>query len=207
MMLLAGCIGFLGAVAQNPLDGPLRSGDLLFQDLDCGELCNAIEQVTESYGGRHFSHIGMVRVKGKETVVIEAIGDKVRETPLASFVARSSNELLVGRLKASYQALLTPALAFARRQLGKPYDDAFLYDNGKYYCSELLYDAFREANGGKAFFVLQPMTFKQPGSDDFFPVWVDYYAKLRMPVPEGAPGINPGGISLSDKIDVFSYRP
>jgi hypothetical protein len=44
------------------------------------------------------------------------------------------------------------------------------------------------------------MTFKQPQDSSFFPVWIDYYKQLSMEIPEGQPGINPGGISRSDKI-------
>ena len=193
-------------VAQKPLQTPLLSGDLLFQDLDCGGLCDAIEQVTKSYGGRHFSHIGLVSIEGDSILVIEAIGSKVQKTPLTQFVARNKNEILLGRVKKQHQKILPSALAFAAKQTGVPYDEEFLYNNGKYYCSELLYDAFKAANNGKDFFTLEPMTFKQPGSDTYFPVWVEYYKKLNIDIPQSAPGINPGGISTSDKIDLFIYR-
>lgn len=191
--------------AQQPLSSPLRAGDMLFQDLDCGPLCDAIEAVTQSYGGRHFSHIGLVSVVGDSLYVIEAIGADVHRTPLAVFAARNNNEILVGRVKKQYRKLAQKAVLFAEQKLKTPYDDEFLYDNGKYYCSELLYDAFKEANGGKDFFVLQPMTFKQPNTHQFFPVWVDYYTKLNRPIPEAALGINPGGISRSGKFKMYLY--
>ena len=38
----------------------LQDGDLLFQDLNCGELCNAIEAVTEGVNGKDFSHCAIV---------------------------------------------------------------------------------------------------------------------------------------------------
>jgi len=38
----------------------LQPGDLLFQDLDCGPLCDAIEKVTTGYQGANFSHVGIV---------------------------------------------------------------------------------------------------------------------------------------------------
>lgn len=182
----------------------LRDGDLIFQDLDCGPLCDAIEQVTKAYGTRHFSHIGMVYTRNDSTYVLEAIGKSVQLTPLAAFTSRTSHEMLIGRVKTSYPGVADKAVSFALKQLGKPYDNAFLYNNGKYYCSELIYDAFRSANGNRDFFVLQPMTFKRPGSSSYFPVWLDYYKKLGISIPEGKPGINPGGISLSDKIDILN---
>ncbi|HTN16228.1 MAG TPA: YiiX/YebB-like N1pC/P60 family cysteine hydrolase [Chitinophagaceae bacterium] len=196
-----------GSLAQKPYPGSLQAGDLLFQDLDCGGLCDAIEQVTVSFGGRHFSHIGLVVRSADSLFILEAIGDKVQRTPLARFVARSGNEMLMGRVKKQYRKLLPYALRFATNQLDVPYDKAFLYNNGSYYCSELIYDAFKTANGGRDFFELQPMTFKPLGSDAYFPVWETYYKDLGMDIPQGAPGINPGGISTSPKIDVFTYRP
>ena len=46
------------------------------------------------------------------------------------------------------------------------------------------------------------MTFKEPGSDSIFPQWEEYYRKLGCSVPEGKPGLNPGGMSRSDAIDI-----
>jgi len=112
--------------------------------------------------------------------------------------------MLVGRVKKQYAQVAGDAVKNALLEKGVPYDDEFLYDNKKYYCSELIYDAFRKANKGKDFFVLEPMTFKQPGSDIFFPVWIEYYKKLGIPIPESEPGINPGGISTSSKIDILN---
>ncbi|MES2479166.1 MAG: YiiX/YebB-like N1pC/P60 family cysteine hydrolase [Bacteroidota bacterium] len=192
--------------AQKDNYGKLRSGDLLFQDLDCGPLCDAIEQVTKSYGGRHFSHIGLVSIEADSIYIIEAIGSKVQRTALSVFVQRSKNEILLGRVKKGYKKIALTAVEVARQKIGIPYDDAFVYDNGKYYCSELLYDAFKEANQNKDFFLLRPMTFKQPNSDTFFPVWVQYYQELKMPIPEGWAGINPGGISLSPNLVMYFYK-
>ena len=75
-------------------------------------------------------------------------------------------------------------------------------DNNSYYCSELIYLSFKAANTNKDLFVLNPMTFKSPGSDHYFPVWKKYFDDLGVDVPEGMPGINPGGISRSEIIDI-----
>lgn len=187
----------LNVSAQN-----YQTGDLLFQNLDCGELCEAIEAVTRGYEDEKFSHIGLVYVHNDSVFVIEAIGNDVHLTWIVDFLERSDNPVVQGKLKPEYRKLVPKAVQFALDQQGTPYDEPFLYNNGKYYCSELIYDAFAFANNGKPFFTLEPMTFKKPGSEEYFPVWVDYYKKLNMPVPEGKPGINPGGISRSEKIDI-----
>jgi hypothetical protein len=180
-----------------------KTGDLLFQDLDCGDICDAIEAVTQGYHDQKFSHIGLVYVQNDSVYIIEAIGTTVHLSHITGFLERSDNPVVHGRLKPEYQKLIPDAIQFALKQQGNPYDDTFLYNNGKYYCSELIYDAFAFANNGKPFFQLEPMTFKKPGSQDYFPVWVAYYQKLNMAIPENKPGINPGGISRSEKIDIL----
>jgi hypothetical protein len=47
------------------------------------------------------------------------------------------------------------------------------------------------------------MTFKSPKTEEYFEVWVDYYKKLNIEIPEGKPGCNPGGISTSDKLKII----
>jgi len=181
----------------------LQPGDLIFQNLDCGPMCDAIEAVTEGIDGQDFSHVAMVCKQGDSLVVIEAIGKGVHYTSLTDFSKRTNNKMYVGRVKPVYKKLIAKAEAFAEKQVGTPYDDVFLYNNGKYYCSELVYDAFRSANNNKPFFTLYPMTYKQPGSDNYFPVWVDYFKKMDTAIPEGKPGCNPGGLSRSDKIQII----
>lgn len=186
-----------------------QEGDFLFQDLDCGDLCTAIETVTEGVDGKSFSHVGLVVVRNDTSFVIEAIGKEVQLTPIFDFIGRNSDEsgnpkILVSRLKSEYLYLKAPVLRFALDKLGVPYDDAFIYDNGIYYCSELIYDAFMAANGDVPFFQLEPMTFKDPKTGKMFPVWGDYYDQLGMEIPEGELGCNPGGISRSDKLQVVA---
>lgn len=203
---LVTCILLLhnAAIAQPFESIKLKAGDLIFQDLDCGPLCDAIEAVTPGYKGHKFSHIGLVYQRNDSIYIIEAMGPGVRMVLLQDFKKRSTHKLYVGRLKAQYQKLIPGAIKYATTSFGIAYDDDFLYDNKKYYCSELIYDAFMQANGGKPLFTLEPMTFKEPGTNKYFPAWIDYYEKLKEPIPEGKPGINPGGISLSDKITILN---
>ena len=189
----------------------LKEGDFLFQDSDCGPFCDAIEKVT--FGVKHakFSHIGLVvKNKNGELVVLEAISKGVIETPVDSFLNRSFDDennpkVAVGRIKPEFAHLIKPAIDSAYSRLNKAYDDIFDINNDKYYCSELIYFAFKEANKGQAVFELQPMTFKDPETKQPFPIWVDYYEKLGEPIPEGEPGLNPGGISRSEFIKIVHY--
>lgn len=165
-------------------------------------MCEAINEVTSGYQGLKFNHIGMVFYEEDQPYVIEATWPEVCATPLEEFLAKTPNTMYWGRVKPEFAHLIPKAVAFALRQKGVAYDSEFIYDNDKYYCSELLYDAFMEAYG-QPFFIMYPMTYKSPDTDTFFPVWVDYYEQLGRPIPEGLPGCNPAGLSLSDKINIL----
>lgn len=200
------------ACATRPTDTSgkfkLRSGDLLFQDQDGGPLCDAIEKVTQGTDGAQFSHVGIVEVAaGGKVMVIEAISEGVVLTPLDTFLERSRDahnnpKVLVGRLKTSDRHLIPAALRVAHSLLGRPYDSAFAIDNESFYCSELVYEAFRQANSEVPVFVLEPMTFKDPSTGATFPAWTEYYKALSAPIPEGEPGLNPGSISRSPSIRI-----
>lgn len=212
LLVVLTCSAILGC-SRHALRGSegfvLEPGDLLFQDLDSGPLCEAIEKVTTGYQGQNFSHVGIAAQdeRGKP-VVIEAVSAGVKATSLQSFLGRSLDakgrpKVVVGRLKAAYRHLIPSALdeAFALR--GRPYDKVFDVQNDAYYCSELVYEAFRRANRGAALFAMQPMTFKDPATGRTDPAWEQYFAGLGVPVPEGEPGINPGAISRSGILTIL----
>ena len=178
----------------------LKEGDIIFQSMNC-DLCNAINAVTEGFDGKDFSHLGLVHIQNDSIYVIEAAGKEVKLTPLEVFKTYTTEEMYVGRLKRKYRKYIPKAIEFSLSKLGVPYDEAYLYDNGSYYCSELIYDAFLSAYK-KPFFELTPMTFKEPNSNDYFQVWIDYYENLKIEIPEGKLGCNPGGISTSDKLKI-----
>ncbi|MCK5782112.1 MAG: hypothetical protein KAH10_05950 [Flavobacteriales bacterium] len=184
-----------------------QEGDLLFQDLDCGPTCDAIEAVTWGRDSVKFSHIGLVIKDNGEWKVLEAISKGVILTPIDDFLNRSSDfygnpKVWVGRLASEYLYLIKGVVNQKNDVLGKEYDNEFLYDNGKYYCSELIYDMFKKANGDIPFFELEPMTFKSLKTGEYFPVWISYYNKLNIDIPQDSLGINPAGISRSKKIEI-----
>ena len=192
-------------------DFKLQAGDILFQDSDCGPFCESIEKVTFGYKGSKFSHVGMIiPAENDELMVIEAITAGVVITPLDSFFKRSldadsNSKVVVGRIKESQKHLIPAAIDYSQTKLGLAYDDVFDISNNKYYCSELIYEAFKDANKGVPIFQLQKMTYKDPETNAIFPIWERYFRELNVPVPEGKPGLNPGGMSLSDYIDIVHF--
>lgn len=186
-----------------------QTGDILFMDLDCGSFCQAIKKVTYGINGTHPSHVGVVYIHNNLSYVIEADTRGVVKTQLDSFLNRSLDakghpKIFVGRLKEEYHEMIYPAMNRMLLLLGKPYDFAFDINNDRYYCSELLYRGFLTKTG-EPFFKPEPMTFNDPNTKTIFPIWADYFKNLNIPVPEGKPGLNPGGISRSDKLEIVYW--
>jgi hypothetical protein len=202
------CSSIFTLQAQELQAQEFKAGDLLFQDLKCGPLCDAIDAVTKGYQGKDFSHVGIVVNYQNQLGVIEAIGSKVQFTSLNIFLGRSFDAtgkplVVAARLKKKYAQSIEKACELAIASLGTPYDDRFLPNNDSLYCSELIYAVFLDAAKEKPLFKCQPMTYKQPGSEAFFPAWIDYYAQLHSAIPEGKMGLNPGLISRSGKIKII----
>lgn len=190
----------------------LQPGDLLFQDNDSGPLGDAIEKVTTGFQGANFSHVGIVAKNDSGNfIVIEAVSSGVEVTPLQTFLDRSFDtrhrpKVVVGHLKKPYRHLIPSVLKEAFILKGKPYDKVFAVDNEAYYCSELIYEIFLRANDNNPVFVLQPMTFKNPDTGETLAAWEEYFSELGVSIPEGQPGINPGGISRSPVLSiVYAY--
>jgi len=217
------CIACGNNVTKENTEFQLEVGDILFQDLDSSPLCDAIELVTPGFKNGNFSHIGIVvetldvlyinpdKICNKDNPenylrVLEAIPEKVTTTRIDTFLMRSSDnnnnpKVIVGRLKNEYKNTIQKAIEFANKQIGVDYDDVFILDNNKYYCSELIYEAFLK----DSVFQLNPMTFLDPKSGDTLQTWIDYYSYLGVEIPEKKLGINPGIMSLSDKIEIVHF--
>lgn len=181
----------------------LKEGDLVFQDLDCGPLCDAIEAVTNGYQGRDFSHVAILVKMNKELRAVEAIGSHVKSTSLDSLFLRCPDpkKYLIMRLTKENQYRIPLACKYAKSKIGKAYDDRFIYDNDSLYCSELIYNAFLNTSKTENLFYLQPMTYKDPKSGTYFPAWIEYYQGLHSFIPEGLQGINPGLLSRSPYLE------
>ncbi|MEZ4298348.1 MAG: YiiX/YebB-like N1pC/P60 family cysteine hydrolase [Polyangiaceae bacterium] len=188
-------------------DFDLRDGDLLFQDL-AGRGATAIEVVSPGFNGAEVSHVGIHLWIGTVNYVVEAFPPEVRLTPLPVYLRRARDELdrprvFVGRLKPEYEHLIPDAVEEALSMRGLPYDRVYLTGEDAYYCSELVVDAFKYANGGAEVFPEHPMSFRDPATGAILDYWVSYYRYFGRPVPEGEPGSNPGELSMSDKIEVL----
>lgn len=191
----------------------LKVGDILFQDLDCGVLCDGIGQVTYGINKTYMSHVGMVESIGvKDPVIIEAIGSGVIETPLSKFLTRSYDKshnpmVMVGRLKPEYQHLIPDAIIYAKSQLGKPYNSGFIPNESQsFYCSQLIYKSFLVANKDRPIFALNKMNFADLQTGKITPEWASYFAEMKLSPPQGQIGTNPGMMSRESSLNIiYSY--
>lgn len=185
--------------SQVPLEN-LQQGDIIFQELNCGSLCESIAKVTPSKEGYLFTHAGLVLKKDEKILVVEAIGDKVQCTSIEDFMKRTASTkmggIAVARFKSNAKARKAyEAAEIALNYLGVPYDNAFLPDGTALYCTELIQLVFRKVGLGNAI-KSKPMTFKDPATGKILEAWQKYYDELNMKVPERLMGTNPGRLSL-----------
>ena len=183
----------------------LKEGDLLFQDLDSSPLCEAIESVTSGYNNHNVSHIGFVININGELKVLEAIPPKVKLTALDTFLFRSTDsnnnpKVFVGRLNEKFKNLIPAAVDYCLNRLEFTYDEFFLMNNNKYYCSELIYESFKSNN----IFKLEKMNFNNldGGKNE---IWQKYFDELNVTIPQDSLGINPAAMSKSKNINIIYF--
>jgi hypothetical protein len=114
----------------------VREGDVIFQTSQ-SQQSPLIQIATRS----NISHCGIIVMKNGKPYVLETL-KTLTLTPLDKFIARGKG----GKywLKRSKKENIKIKYG---NYLGKPYDLAFKFDNGKFYCSELIYDIYKNQLG------------------------------------------------------------
>ena len=188
----------------------VQEGDLIFTQI--GRDTNAISAVTEGYRGARVNHMGVVIKNNKGTFVLEAFPPEVRVTQFDVFLRRSADpqtakqRFIITRLIGPYRSLIPLAIEYGLSQRNLPYDELYLTDMAALYCSELVVDMFKNANGGVEFFTEHPMSFRDLVTGEIHPTWIEYYERFGMEVPDGAPGSNPGTISNDPRLEVVDVQ-
>jgi hypothetical protein len=189
----------------------LQLGDLLFQDSNCGKFCDSINSATIGCDKTFVSHVAMV-VKTNPDTIIEATLSGVKETSLNSFLEQSVDKnnhprVMVGRLLPKYKALIPAAIKYAESQIGKPYNQTFVANNGQsFYCSELIERAFYYAGDKQTVFPLRPMNFNDLYTGKPSVIWQQYFEALNESIPQNKLGTNPGMMSRESFVSiVYKY--
>ena len=129
--------GFIFAYGPNPGVDSLKEGDVIFHASDSRQ-APMLRVATAS----PITHCGIIIEKGGELYVLEAEG-KVILTPIRTFINRGIGKAYcVRRPKKELKGRVK-----YKQYLGIPYDIAFKFNNKKYYCSELVYDIYKNQFG------------------------------------------------------------
>jgi hypothetical protein len=178
----------------------LQSGDLLFRGKSSENISEAIDQVTQTTGATHLSHVGLVEVTDAGIVVLHAYpegGTCILSLNGFLHPKGDSVRVIAYRLKSEEQKAIPAAIQKAHSMLGKPYNFSYILSDTAHYCSEFIYLAF----AADSVFTLEPMTFKDPKTGTFPAAWLEYYQKMGIEIPEGKPGCNPNGLAASEKLE------
>lgn len=192
----------------------IQSGDLLFVGIPMtywdDSMADAIAEATANPGDTvNFIHTAILEVDPEGTVwVIDAtlahgVDRHPLDTLLSDFSLKPGNTrtLQVMRLKDNADAARYAEMA--KGMLGEEYDVYFMPDNGRHYCTELVYDAYVDADG-KHLFETVPMNFlNEKGEMPAY--WTKLFAMLGEEVPQGKPGTNPQMMRASDRLVSVLY--
>lgn len=112
----------------------LKEGDIIFQTTQSKQ-APLIAFAT----GSNKTHCGIIIEKNSELFVLETL-ETIKLTPLKTFINR-------GLFKKYWVKRGINKKVNYKQYLGIPYDLSFKFNNGKYYCSELVYTIYLEQFG------------------------------------------------------------
>lgn len=124
--------GLLTLSCSSHIESNIVEGNMIFIESQSSQ-APYIKLVT----GSKWTHCGIFVNTPDGIQVLEA-SNVVKLTPVDEFIAKSknSNYYIV--------TILDDITIDYEKYLGIPYDLEFKFDNGKYYCSELIYDIFKD---------------------------------------------------------------
>lgn len=184
----------VSCVPQHPQIAP---GDLLFQIGASSAMSGAITAATGGDSSLNFTHVGIAIPTSGADSVLEATSDGgVRLTSLTEFLDRSARIGLhpaVVAMRLRDTTGVSVSVARARSFVGLPYDYSYRPDNDRLYCSELVWESYRDTAGNRIF-TARPMNFR--AEDGTMPrFWQELFDKLGETIPEGVPGTNPNDMA------------
>ena len=173
-----------GVTATKGPTEDVREGDVIFQT-SLSQQSPLIKMGTRST----ITHCGIVVIKDGKPYVLETQKTLVL-TPLEKFIARGKDGKYwhkrpkMDNIKIKYNSYL-----------GKPYDLAFKFDNGKFYCSELIYDVYLNQLGIE---LCKPKTI-----DDYLILGTHHIPKIKRAIKKRGITMNQYAVA---PVDVFNSK-
>lgn len=174
-----------------------QDGDLLFIKADSKPILSAINEVTQTDKKTTFDHVAIVQIYKGNPFVLEASSKYgTRRIPLTDFLDEQNTKVHLYRLNPEFTKYMMLIWHNAENLLNKPYNFSYIRNDSSYYCSDFIYTLFEEDKA----FELNPMTFKDPKTNEFNSHWEKYYDSLAIEIPEGQLGCNPNGMAASPNL-------
>lgn len=172
--------------------------DLIFQLAESTNFSKAITDATAHHDDMKFDHVGMIFLdKGIASVVEASAKHGVTIVTLEQFIKDSPAGYVIKRVSTHFSA--NKIIENALSHLGEPYDWSYRPNNGKMYCSELIYESFTDEKG-KHIFQSNPMNFRnEKGEMPQF--WIELFKKLGEEIPEGVMGTNPNDLAKEKSLE------
>ena len=176
--------------------GTIKSGDIIFREpISISQLSEAINEVTQTQKVTNYTHMGICFTENESVKVIHSDPDLgVVIQSLNTFLKPSDSTKYyadVYRIKGLTRTEAVKTINNAKALVGQPYNFTYVFEDKGYYCSEFVYEAFKDHQ----VFQLEPMTFKNPKTNQFHEGWISYYKELNIEIPEGKLGCNPNGMA------------
>ncbi len=175
----------------------IEPGDIVFRGALTSNLSEAINEVTQTSKSTSYTHIGICDVvDGKVIVYHSDLGKGVVKEPIEMFISSEDTikyNVDLYRIKRINSIQIENAITKAKSLVGNPYNTTYILEDNGYYCSEYIYELFKE----DSIFKLEPMRFKNPETNKFHKGWVEHYQNLGIEIPEGQLGCNPNGMANS----------
>ncbi|MCQ2113810.1 MAG: hypothetical protein MJY52_01960 [Bacteroidaceae bacterium] len=174
----------------------IKSGDLLFVSVPADyELLDSTKQVgIDSTKEMNYIHAAILDVdeRGEIWISDATLRHGVAHRPTDEFLKDytlkdgSLPRFEVMRLKDNSK--IDKYMNNVKKYIGEQYDTDFLMNNGKHYCTELIYDAYADEEGHV--FDLKTVDFRD-AHGNIPMLWIQLFQKINIPLPDGMPGIMP----------------
>lgn len=171
-------------------------------------MSNAIVDATRTEMDVQYDHVAIYTLVDNIPSVIEA-------NPKDGVVCRSLDNFLddaininsgkgVIAMRVTESINIKDAIERAHQFIGQPYDWSYLPNNDRIYCSELIYECYRN-NDGTPLFEAKPMNFRDR-SGNIPTFWLELFRNNGETIPEGVLGTNPNEMFLEPSLkEVYSY--